>query len=91
MTNILVDIHLVEMSVQERSYVGDTAGYVYHAAMRALYKKYGTDSTSFNSQLKLWMQDVKAMDDLYAAVVDTLSYREALARRQSEPAHEPAP
>lgn len=91
LTNILADIHLVEVSIQDRSYGGDTASYVYHAAMRSIYERHGTDSATFHTQFKEWMQDVKALDDLYAAVVDTLSYREALSRSQTEHSKEPAP
>lgn len=80
MINILVDLHMVEQSVAYRAYTNDSALLIYNEAAKQVYKKYGTDSLSFHHSYNRNLKNFALMNEIYGAVVDSLSFREAMSR-----------
>lgn len=84
MINILVDLHVLEQSIAYRSYTGDSALRIYNEAAKEVYRKHAIDSLSFHTSYDHYLKNFAHMNEIYSAVVDTLSYREALARSTSK-------
>lgn len=78
MVKILVDIHLAEARVSVKNLPSDTSKKLFDAYQMAIYKAHTTDSTKFKKSYRYYLnENVKKMDEIYAAVVDTLGAREA--------------
>ncbi len=84
MTNILIDLHIVETSVAQRSYQGDSVMYVYNAAMNQVYQNHQTDSLQVDMSYRYYIQKPTLMDGIYEKVIDSLSILEALSRNTPE-------
>lgn len=81
MVNLLTDIHIAEARAnrsQLRSY--DSIQVYYKALEKDVFKKHKTDSTVYKKSYAYYLEHMKELDDIYAAVVDSLSLRENLGR-----------
>jgi len=77
MINILIDIHVAEAKANSASLRSQDSVAVYYKVLeREVFKKHGVDSVKYYSSYRYYMQHLKQMDQIYAAVVDSLSLRE---------------
>jgi hypothetical protein len=81
MVGILTDIHIAEAKANRtwlRSY--DSLQLMYKAYENDVFKKHKTDSTVYRQSYKYYLEHMQEMDEIYTAVVDTLSLRESLGK-----------
>ena len=77
MINILIDIHVAEARAGGASLRSQDSSTVYYKVLEnQVFKKHGVDSTTYYNSYRYYMHNVKEMDQIYAAVVDSLSLRE---------------
>lgn len=81
MVDILVDIHIAEAKanrIQLRSY--DSIQAYYKKLEADVYKKHQVDSVTYRKSFRYYMDHIKQMDEIYAAVVDSLNVREKVGK-----------
>jgi len=77
MINILIDIHVAEARAGGAALRSQDSSTVYYKVLEAeVFKKHGVDSTTYYNSYRYYMNNLKQMDQIYAAVVDSLSLRE---------------
>jgi hypothetical protein len=77
MINILIDIHIAEAKAGGASLRSQDSATVYYKVLEGdVFKKHGVDSTTYYNSYRYYMRNIKEMDQIYAAVVDSLSLRE---------------
>jgi hypothetical protein len=77
MINILIDIHIAEAKASGASLRSQDSSTVYYKVLEGdVFKKHGVDSTIYYNSYRYYMQHIKEMDQIYAAVVDSLSLRD---------------
>ncbi len=77
MINILIDIHIAEAKASGASLRSQDSVTVYYKTLEQdVFKKHGVDSTTYYNSYRYYMANIKQMDQIYAAVVDSLSLRE---------------
>jgi hypothetical protein len=77
MRDMLIQIHLAEAKVSAQNIPADTSIKVFRAMQDHIYSKFGVDSSTFNKSYRYYIVHVEKMDEIYTAVVDSLSLREA--------------
>ncbi len=80
MVKILTSLHLAEAYVNANYTFSDSARYVYKKLEDSIFKSKGTNLAVFDSSLAYYQNDVKSMDDIYAASIDSLSLMEGMAK-----------
>lgn len=81
MVNILTDIHIAEARAnrsQLRSF--DSIQVYYKVLENDVFKKHKVDSAAYKRSYQYYLEHMKEMDDIYTAVVDSLSLRENFGR-----------
>jgi hypothetical protein len=81
MIDILVDIHLAEAKANRislRSY--DSIQAYYKKLERDVYQKHQVDSVVYRKSFAYYMDHIKHMDEIYAAVVDSLNVKEKVGK-----------
>lgn len=79
MKKILTDIHYAD-AYAFQEFRADT---IYRAAAGMyleIFEKYGVDTAAFNSSFNYYVQHPKLMDNMYAAMIDSLNARESRIR-----------
>jgi hypothetical protein len=77
MVAVLVDIHIAEARANRvalRSY--DSIQAYYKKLERDVFVKHKVDSASYRKSFTYYMDHMKHMDEIYAAVVDSLNVKE---------------
>ena len=81
MVDILIDIHIAEAKanrIQLRSY--DSIQAYYKKLEADIYKKHKVDSVVYRKSFTYYMDHIKQMDEIYAAVVDSLNLKEKVGK-----------
>jgi hypothetical protein len=81
MIAILTDIHIAESKVNMmnlRSY--DSMQVLYRKLESDIYKKHRVDTAVYNVSYRYYLENMQLMDEIYAALVDSLSLRESLGK-----------
>lgn len=81
MVDVLVDIHIAEAKanrIQLRSY--DSTQAYYRKLEREVFEKHKVDTAVYRMSYKYYMNHMKELDEIYTAVVDSLSLRESLGK-----------
>jgi hypothetical protein len=77
MINILIDIHVAEAKANSAGLRSPDSVQVYYKFLeKDVFSKHSTDSTRYYNSYRYYMENIKQMDQIYAAVVDSLSLRE---------------
>ena len=77
MINVLIDIHVAEAQANSAGLRSQDSVQVYYKVLeKDVFGKYGIDSTRYYDSYRYYMENIKQMDQIYAAVVDSLSLRE---------------
>lgn len=81
MINILTDIHITEAKVSRMSFRSyDSTQIVYKEFENDIFKKYKTDSVVYRQSYNYYLEHMAEMDEIYTAIVDTLTLRESLGK-----------
>ena len=87
MVAILAEIHVAEATAQQVSFRGaDSTQLFYKHLERQILRRFNTDSTQYHDSYRWYVQHVREMNEIYTAVVDTLSARQAEARAKGSSA-----
>ncbi len=77
MVRILIDVHITEAKVTQKGLPPDSAREAFHKSKEAILQKNHVKSEIFEESYNYYMSNLKGMDEIYSAVVDSLSLREA--------------
>lgn len=80
MVNILIDIHLAEAGVQDMRLVPDSAAKIYSAEEKLIFKKHHVTDSNFIRSYNFYIEHSDQMEEIYSAVIDSLSLRQVLLR-----------
>lgn len=82
MTDILADIHLAEAQVGHQFPNRDSAKMAFNLLEAQIFAKHNVSDSVFRQSYEYYLLYLKELDQIYEAVVDTLSLRELKARNQ---------
>jgi hypothetical protein len=77
MVRILIDVHIAEAKVTQKGLPPDSAKIVFLKSKEEILKKNHVKSEAFQKSYDFYISHLKGMEDIYSAVVDSLSLREA--------------
>ena len=77
MVKILIDIHIAEAKVTQSGLPPDSAMKAFQKSKDDILKKNHTRPELFKKSFDYYLDNLQGMDDIYAAIVDSLSLREA--------------
>lgn len=80
MINILVDIHIAEERVNAGKLPKDSAKIMFSELEMEIYEYYKIDKQQFHESHSYYLHNINILDDIYTAVVDSLSVKEALMK-----------
>ncbi len=81
MVDVLVDIHIAEAKanrIQLRSY--DSTQAYYRKLEREVFETHKVDTAVYRRSYRYYMNHTKELDEIYTAVVDSLSLRESIGK-----------
>jgi len=81
MVSLLIDVHIAQGAIRELRLGTDSAAYLFKVFERESMLKHNTKDSTFYKSYSWYLDHPEQMFEIYAAVVDTLSLRESLARR----------
>ena len=77
MITLLADLHLLEARVENSRLSPDSARALYLTQKNGLFKQRAVTDSAFQRSYRYYGIHAKDLDDIYGAVIDTLSKREA--------------
>jgi hypothetical protein len=84
MVALLIDLHWSDAKIAQSAYTNtDSAQYNYWQLESAIFKRNKTDTLTFRKSLAYYSQQPKLLEEIYAIVIDSLSYRESLAKTKA--------
>ena len=78
MVSFLIDLQLTEAKISTLRLPDDTVRLFYDEIKQELYRKHGIKDSIFVKSMSYYVNDVKGIEEIYSAVVDSLSLRERL-------------
>ncbi|WP_426492543.1 DUF4296 domain-containing protein [Hymenobacter sp. 102] len=88
MISVLIEMHLLEARTEAAALPQDSARALFRQAQKAVYWRHNIDDSTFVQSYRYYAVHDKDLDAIYAAVVDSLSLREArLTTPGSPPPH----
>ena len=78
MVQYLIDLEITEAKITSLNLPPDTIKTFYDTIRKELFRKHNMTDSAYYKSLRYYLYDVKDMEDIYSAVVDSLSLRERL-------------
>ena len=78
MINFLIDLHVTEATVQNLRLNTDSAGVVFAAQEKFLFKKHNISDSKFHDSYNYYLAHPIILEEIYGAVVDSISLRQSL-------------
>ena len=72
MSNILIDIHLLEAKINTLGKKGDTSFQIYDHFEKLILEKHGVDSSVFTQNLAYYMRHPGILENVYTNIIDSL-------------------
>lgn len=72
MTNVLVDIHLLEARTDELNARPDSIAFLLEEEYEKLYREHGVSQADFKKTFSYYEKNPEQMDELYQGVIDQL-------------------
>ena len=82
MTKTLIRIHLLEADLENRHLPQDSATILFNREKKKLLEQAGVTEDRFKMSYDFYLRNPQYLDVIYAAVVDSLSLREALTTKK---------
>ena len=73
-----MEFQLLEARMKTLAIPLDSSKVLFEVFSDEIYEKLNVDKTEYEKSYKYYMDDIEGMDEIYAAVIDSLSLREAL-------------
>lgn len=90
MVAILSEIHVAEAKAQQAGFRTTDSSQLYYKSLEMqVLKKYKTDSIQYHNSYKFYSQNIKQMNEIYKAIVDTLESRHRGLKEQPDTSHAP--
>lgn len=80
MVQFLMDVHIEEARLLALNLPRDSARTLFDEIEKKLFKKHGLDDSVYKKSYEYYLNDVKGLDEIYGAIVDSLSLRERLSK-----------
>jgi hypothetical protein len=78
MVAYLIDLQLTEAKIASLKLPEDTVKLFYDQVEKELYKRHHISDSTYLKSISYYLYDVKGIEEIYSAVVDSLSLRERL-------------
>jgi hypothetical protein len=78
MVEFLIDLQLTDSKINSLRIPDDTVWKFYDQVREGIYRKHNIDDSTFLKSMSYYIYTVKQMEEIYNAVVDSLSLRERL-------------
>lgn len=83
MVSFLIDMHIAEARINDLSLRRDSAERFFKIVEDSLFRKNGiTNDSIYIKSYEYYLRDVEGLDEIYSAVVDSLSLRERLSKEK---------
>ncbi len=82
MINYLIDLHIAEAAVQNLRLKADSAMIVFAAKEKHLLKEHNVTDSIFIYSYNYYLNHPLMLEDIYAAVVDSISLRQSLLKEE---------
>jgi hypothetical protein len=83
MINILIDIHLAEAKVGRLPFRSlDSSKALFRKMELDIFKKHQVDTATYRKSFEFYLNNTSRLDEIYAAVIDSLSYRESTGKME---------
>tara|TARA_X000001036_G_C20669688_1_gene802019 strand:- start:2077 stop:2379 length:303 start_codon:yes stop_codon:yes gene_type:complete len=80
MSNILLDVHLLESKINTLGRKGDTSFQIYDHFEKLILEKHGVDSLVYTQSLAYYMEHPSLIENIYTIIIDSLVLRESTIR-----------
>ena len=80
MVRYLVDLHMAEANVSNLRLPPDTSTYIFEAFELDILEKHGISDTTFMRSYNYYLQNPGQLEEIYSAVVDSISLKQSLER-----------
>lgn len=84
MVSILADIHELETMVGSLKLTYDSSTVLYKQQQSLIFEKHQVSDSVYLKSFDYYLQHVEVLDQIYAAVVDSLSLRRNMGTRKEE-------
>ena len=84
MVEFLIDLHLSEAAVQDIRLKPDSTEVVFAAREKYLLKKHNITDSIFIKSYSYYLEHPDILEEIYTAVIDSLSLRQVLVRESEE-------
>ena len=82
MSDILIDIHLLEAKINTLGKKGDTSFQIYDHFEKLILEKHDVDSSVFAQNLAYYMRHPSILESVYTNIIDTLVLRESTIKNK---------
>lgn len=83
MVDFLIDLHLSEATVQDMRLKADSANVLFSIQERLLYRQHNVSDSLFIKSYQYYLEQPVQMEEIYAAIIDSLSLRQVLLRESN--------
>jgi hypothetical protein len=80
MVSILIDVYIAEGKVNSLDVKTDSMSNLFAAYEKHIFQKHEVTDSIYRESYQWYLEDIIAMDQIYSAVVDSLSLRERTRR-----------
>lgn len=78
MISLLIDIHILEAKAASLKMNKDSVRAFFPKVEQRLFEKYGISDSVYYKSFEYYLNDIVQMEEIYTAIVDSLSLRERL-------------
>lgn len=78
MIDFLIDLHIVEAKIGLARIPNDSIKLFFPEVEDSLYRKHDITDSLYKKSYQYYLQHIRKMEDIYSAVVDSLSLRERI-------------
>ena len=78
MIQYFIDLEITQAKINSLNLPPDTVKVFYDKIRQELFRKHNFSDSAYFKSLRYYLYDVKDMEDIFSAVVDSLSLRERL-------------
>ena len=82
MVSFLIDLHILEAKINTTRFPKDSVEIIFPEIEKELFKKHNISDTVYFKSYLYYLNNMFDMEEIYAAVVDSLSLRERIANKK---------
>jgi hypothetical protein len=82
MVSFLIDLHIIEAKISVARFPNDSVKVIFPQIEEELFAKHNISDSIYFKSYQYYLNDMFAMEEIYTAVVDSLSLRERLLNQK---------